>query len=164
MKKELTFDKSIKIFPFALFVVGALIAAAQLVTRQNFVAVLSVGYCCIMSAIIVLSVLIKKKVYMWEVLGTASAQLGTLLFHIFCGADAGFGAFISGKAGWSSAEHSLMAGEGNFLTRLAGNLLLILPSAAALWGLFFLSKKILQSGCRVSAQACFSRARPYFTC
>ncbi len=141
MKKELTFDKSIKIFPFALFVVGALLAAAQLITRQNFVAVLSVGYCCIMSAIIVLSVLIKKKVYMWEVLGTAAAQLGTLLFHIFCGADAGFGAFISGKAGWSSAEHSLMSGEGNFLTRLAGNLLLILPSAAALWGLFFLARK-----------------------
>lgn len=141
MKKELTFDKNIKIFPFALFVVGALLAAAQLVTRQNFVAVLSVGYCCIMSAIIVLSVLIKKKVYMCEVLGIASAQLGTLLFHIFCGADAGFGAFISGKAGWSSAEHSLMAGEGNFLTRLAGNLLLILPPAAALWGLFFLARK-----------------------
>ncbi len=154
MKKELIFDKSIKIFPFALFVVGALICAAQLVTRQNFVAVVSVGYCCIMSAIIVLSVLIKKKVYMWEVLGTASAQLGTLLFHIFCGADAGFGAFISGKAGWSSAEHPLMAGAGNFFTRLAGNLLLILPSAAALWGLFFLAKKTFKKDI-VKRLSCF---------
>ncbi len=141
MKKVFALDKSIKKFPFALFIAGVIIAAAQLITRQNFVAVLSVGYCCIMSAVIVLSVLIKKKVYIWEVLGTASAQLGTLLFHIFCGADAGFGAFISGKAGWSSAEHPLMAGSGSFFTRLAGNLLLILPSAAALWGLFFLSKK-----------------------
>ena len=141
MKKVFALDKSIKKFPFALFIAGVIIAAAQLITRQNFVAVLSVGYCCIMSAVIVLSALIKKKVYIWEVLGTASAQLGTLLFHIFCGADAGFGAFISGKAGWSSAEHPLMAGSGSFFTRLAGNLLLILPSAAALWGLFFLSKK-----------------------
>lgn len=141
MKKVFALDKSIKKFPFVLFIAGVIIAAAQLITRQNFVAVLSVGYCCIMSAVIVLSALIKKKVYIWEVLGTASAQLGTLLFHIFCGADAGFGAFISGKAGWSSAEHPLMAGSGSFFTRLAGNLLLILPSAAALWGLFFLSKK-----------------------
>ena len=141
MKKVFALDKSIKKFPFALFIAGVIIAAAQLITRQNFVAVLSVGYCCIMSAVIVLSALIKKKVYIWEVLGTASAQLGTLLFHIFCGADAGFGAFISGKAGWSSAEHPLMAGSGSFFTRLAGNLLLILPSAAALWGIFFLSKK-----------------------
>lgn len=140
MKKELSLDKSIKLFPFALFTVGAIIAAVQLITRQNFVAVLSVGYCCIMSAVILLSLFIKKKVYMWEILGTAAAQLGTLLFHIICGADAGFGAFISGKAGWSSAEHPLMSGTGNFFTRLAGNLLLILPSALALWGLFFLVK------------------------
>ena len=140
MKKEFSLDKSIKLFPFALFTVGVIIAAVQLITRQNFVAVLSVGYCCIMSAVILLSLFIKKKVYMWEILGTAAAQLGTLLFHIICGADAGFGAFISGKAGWSSAEHPLMSGAGNFFTRLAGNLLLILPSALALWGLFFLVK------------------------
>ena len=63
MKKVFALDKSIKKFPFALFIAGVIIAAAQLITRQNFVAVLSVGYCCIMSAVIVLSVLIKKKVY-----------------------------------------------------------------------------------------------------
>lgn len=139
MKKDISVDKKIKAMPFALFIIGALIGVIQLITRQNLIAVVSVAYCCILSAVILLTVLIKKKVYLWEVLGAASAQLGTLLFHIFCGADAGFGAFISGKAGWSSTEHPLMAGAGNFFTRLCGNLLLILPSAIALWGLFFIA-------------------------
>lgn len=141
MKKEIVIDRKIRVFPFALFVIGAVIGIVQLLTRQNLVAVVSVGYCCIMSAVILLSLFIKKKVYFWEILGTAASQLGTLLFHIFCGADAGFGAFISGKAGWSSVEHPLMAGDGSFFTRLAGNLLLILPSAVALWGLLFIAKK-----------------------
>lgn len=141
MKKEIVIDKKIKVFPFVLFVIGAVIGIVQLISRQNLVAVVSVGYCCVMSAVILLSLLVKKKVYLWEVFGTAASQLGTLLFHIICGADAGFGAFISGKVGWSSTEHPLMAGEGNFFTRLAGNLLLILPTAVALWGLFFIAKK-----------------------
>lgn len=141
MKKNVEIDKKIKVFPFALFIIGAVICAVQLITRQNIVAVVSVGYGCIMAAVMLLSVIIKKKIYFWEVIGTAAAQLGTVLFHVFCGADAGFGAFISGKAGWSSAEHPLMARAGNFFTRLAGNALLVLPSAAALWALFLIAKK-----------------------
>ena len=88
MKKNVEIDKKIKVFPFALFIIGAVICAVQLITRQNIVAVVSVGYGCIMAAVMLLSVVIKKKIYFWEVIGTAAAQLGTFLFHVFCGADA----------------------------------------------------------------------------
>ena len=56
-------------------------------------------------------------------------------------ADAGFGAFSSGLAGYSSAENSLFTGEGNFGTRLLGNILLALPCSLCLWGLFFVARK-----------------------
>ncbi len=138
MKKTIEFDKSKKVFPIILAVVGAGLMLAQLITRLNLVAVLSIGYCCILSAIILVSLLFKKKVYLPMLLGYAFSFGGLTLFHIIFGADAGFGAFSSGLAGWSSAQHPLSAGEGNFFLRLAGNLLLSLPvilSLALLWGL-----------------------------
>lgn len=146
MKKEITLDKSKKVFPIIMLVIGAGLGIAQLITRQNFVAVLCVGYCCIMSAVILISLIAKKKVYLHMILGYAAASLGTVLFHVIWGADAGFGAITSGKAGWSSAEHPLIAGEGNLFTRLLGNLLLVLPTALALWGLFFIARKAFKSG------------------
>lgn len=146
MKKEITLDKSKKVFPIIMLIIGAGLGIAQLITRQNFVAVLCVGYCCIMSAVILVSLIAKNKVYLHMILGYAAASLGTVLFHVIWGADAGFGAIISGKTGWSSAEHPLIAGEGNLFTRLLGNLLLVLPTALALWGLFFIARKAFKSG------------------
>ena len=127
MKKTVEFDKSKKAFPLILMIIGAGLMAAQLITRLNFVAVLSVGYCCILSAVILLSLIAKKKVYLPMLIGYAFSFGGLTLFHIIFGADAGFGAFSNGLAGWSSAEHTLSAGEGNFFLRLAGNILLSLP-------------------------------------
>lgn len=146
MKKEIELDRGKKVLPIITLVLGVGLFAAQLITRQNFVAVLCVGYCCIMSAVILIGIIAKKKVYFPMILGYAAASLATVIFHIIWGADAGFGAFISGKAGWSSADHPLLAGSGNFFTRLCGNLLLVLPTALALWGLFFAAKKTFRSG------------------
>ena len=149
MKKTIEFDKSKKVFPIILAVVGAGLMLAQLITRLNFVAVLNIGYCCILSAIILVSLLFKKKVYLPMLLGYAFSFGGLTLFHIIFGADAGFGAFSSGLAGWSSAQHSLSAGEGNFFLRLAGNLLLSLPvtlSLALLWG--FAKKSFKKEGAK----------------
>ncbi|MDD6021367.1 MAG: sulfatase-like hydrolase/transferase [Oscillospiraceae bacterium] len=146
MKSEFRLDKGKKIFPIITLIIGVGLFAAQLITRQNFVAVLCAGYCCVMSAIILLSLIIKKKVYPAMLLGYATASLATLIFHTVWGADAGFGAFTSGKAGWSSAEHPLLSGSGNFFTRLAGNLLLVLPVAVALVGLLLAVKKAFRSG------------------
>ena len=95
-------------------------------------AVVAVGYMCIISALILLGLIIKKKLYLWNLIGYGSAGAGIILYYIIFGADAGFGAFTSGLAGWKSAEHPLLAHSGNILTRLGGNLLLALPWILAL--------------------------------
>lgn len=145
MKKEIEFDKNKKVFPIILFALGVALGIAQLITRQNLVAVICAGYCCIVSAIIIVGLLAKKKVYLHMLLGYASAALGSFIFHVIWGADAGFGALTSGKTGWSSAEHTLFSGEGNFFTRLLGNLLIGLPTLVALLCLYFAAKRAFSS-------------------
>lgn len=146
MKKNIELDKSKKVFPIITLVIGIAIMLVQLITRQNLIAIVSAGYCIVMSAVIVLSLIIKKKIYLPMVLGYAAAGFGTFLFHVIWGADAGFGAFTSGKAGWSSAEHTLLSGEGSIFTRLLGNFILVLPAALALLGITLAAKKAFKSG------------------
>lgn len=141
MESKFSLDKSKKVFPVILMVIGLGIMVAQLATRQNIVGLVSLVYCCIMSAVIFLSLIIKKKVYLPMILGYAFSFIGLYLFHVIWGADAGFGAFCSGLAGWSSVDNPLFTGEGSILTRLAGNFLLGLPAIASLLALFFVSKK-----------------------
>ena len=151
MENKFSLDKSKKVFPIILMVIGLGIMVAQLVTRQNLVGLVSLLYCCIMSAVIFLSLIIKKKVYLPMVLGYAFSFIGLYLFHVIWGADAGFGAFCSGLAGWSSVENPLFAGEGSILTRLAGNFLLGLPAIASLLGLTFVAKKNGMKACAKGA-------------
>ncbi|MBE6746720.1 MAG: hypothetical protein E7558_04650 [Ruminococcaceae bacterium] len=146
MKKEISLDTSKKVFPIILMVIGIVIMALQLITRLNLFTIISAGYCCIVSAAVALSLIIKKKVYAPMIFAYAFSSLGMVIFHIIWGADAGFGAFSTGKAGWSSAANPLFSGEGNFLTRLGGNILLVIPTALALWGLFFVARKTFNKG------------------
>ncbi|MDO4154405.1 MAG: sulfatase-like hydrolase/transferase [Clostridia bacterium] len=140
MKKKITLDTGKKVFPILLMIVGIGIMLAEWIFRLNFVSVVAVAYCCIMSAVILLSLIIKKKVYAPMVFGYAAAVLGVVVYYIIWGADGGFGAFSSGLAGYASADHPWLQGEGNFGTRLLGNFLLALPAAICLWGLFFTAK------------------------
>ncbi len=140
MKKRITLDTGKKVFPIILMVIGIGIMLAEWIVRLNIVSVVAVAYCCIMSAIIILSLMIKKKVYAPMVYGYAAAAIGVIVYYIIWGADAGFGAFTSGLAGFNSAEHPWLQGEGNFGTRLLGNILLALPSAICLWALYFTAK------------------------
>ncbi len=146
MKKEIEFDKSKKVFPLVFMIIGIGLMLAQLITRLNFVAVLSVGYCCIVSAFVLLSLIIKKKVYLFMLLGYAFSFGGLTLFHIIFGADAGFGAFSSGLAGWSTENNPLFAGEGSFILRLCGNLLLSLPVIISFVLLLAFAKKNFKKG------------------
>ena len=141
MKKNITLDTEKKVFPIIFMVIGLGLMLSLWILRLNIVAVVCVAFNCIMSALITLSLAIKKKVYAPMVFGYAAASIGVVVYYIIFGADAGFGAFTSGLAGFASAEHPLLTGEGNFFTRLLGNLLLVLPSALSLWGLFFVAKK-----------------------
>ena len=132
MKKGIEFDKSKKVFPIIIEVIGLAMMLAMWITRLNMTAVVSVAYCCIVSALILLSLLFKKRLYLWMVVGYAASLFGIVTYFIIFGADAGFGAFTSGLAGFSTTDHPWLTGEGNFFTRLLGNLLLALPSVAAL--------------------------------
>ena len=141
MKKNITLDTSKKVLPLIFMVIGLGLMLSLWILRLNIVAVVCVAFNCIMSAVIALSLIIKKKVYAPMIFGYAAASIGIVVYYIIWGADAGFGAFTTGLAGFASADHPLLTGEGNFFTRLLGNLLLVLPTALALWGLFFVAKK-----------------------
>lgn len=146
MKKQISLDTGKKVFPIILMVLGIGIAIATLIVRLNIMALVSVLYCCIMSAVIVLSLIIKKKVYAPMIYGYAASCIGMVAYYVIWGADAGFGAFTSGLAGFSSADHPWLTGTGNIGTRLLGNLLLILPCTICLWGLFFVARRTFKKG------------------
>ncbi|HPZ00430.1 MAG TPA: sulfatase-like hydrolase/transferase, partial [Clostridiales bacterium] len=131
-ENKLLFDREKKVFPLLIFTVGIGLMLAVWITRLNFTAVLAVAYCCVVSLLLCIGLLFRKKLYLWMVLGYGAALFGILSYYIICGADAGFGAFTSGLAGFSSAAHPWLTGPGNFFTRLLGNLLLALPSILVL--------------------------------
>ena len=141
MKKEIQLDFGKKIFPLIIMGLGVALAIAMLVTRLNFTAVVCVAFNCILSAIIALSLIIKKKVYAPMVFSYAAVSVGIVIYYVIWGADAGFGAFITGMNGFASYDYELFTGEGNFLTRLLGNLIIVAPNAISLWALFFVTKK-----------------------
>ncbi len=132
MKKSIEFDKSKKIFSLIIAVIGIVLMLAMWITRLNITAIVCVAYCCVVSALIFIGLIFKKKLYLGFVLGYIAPLFGIVTYFIIFGADAGFGAFSSGLAGFSTVEHPLLTGVGNFFTRLLGNILLALPSVAAL--------------------------------
>lgn len=125
-------DYTLKVFPIILFAVGIIMMLAQWITGVNFTMVVGLVYCCLMSLAIAIGVIFMKKLYVWIVGGYAAAFFGIITYLIFRGADAGFGAFSTGLAGFSTADHPLFTGEGNFFTRLLGNFLIALPVITAI--------------------------------
>ena len=141
MKKGITFEKGKKVLPLITAIIGLGLAIALLVLRLNIIAVVNVAFMCIMSALIFIGIIVKKKVYLFNVAGYSASAIGIFLYFVIFGADAGFGAFSSGKTGWSSADNPLFSGEGSFLTRLGGNIILLLPCALAVVALVLVAKK-----------------------
>lgn len=143
MKKGIIFDKSNKVFPIIVMSIGIILAITLFALRLNIVAVVNVAYMCIVSAITIIGVLFCKKLYKWNFIGYGISALSVALYYAVWGADAGFGAFSSGKAGWSSTANALFSGESNFnfFVRLGGNLLLILPCVITLLALFLIGRK-----------------------
>lgn len=140
MKKKIIFDSGKEVFPLLLMGLGLAIAIVLWIVRRNIVSLVAVLYCCIVSVLILFCLVIKKKVYGPMIYGYAAACIGLVVYYVIWGADAGFGAFTSGLAGFRSADHPWLTGSGNLGTRLLGNLLLILPCTLCLWGLFFTAK------------------------
>ncbi|MBQ4571799.1 MAG: sulfatase-like hydrolase/transferase [Clostridia bacterium] len=143
MKKGIVYDKSKKVFPIIIMAIGIVLALALQIMQLNILAVINVAYMCIVVALTILGVLFFKKLYVWNFIGYAVSGLSIVLYYAIWGADAGFGAFSSGKAGWSSVENALFSGADNynFFIRLGGNILIILPCIIALVALFLVGKK-----------------------
>lgn len=143
MKKGIVFDKSKKFFPMIVMAIGIVLALALLIMRLNIVAVVNVAFMCIVVALMMLGIFIFKKLYIWNFITYAINGLAIVLYFSIWGADAGFGAFMSGKTGWSTLENTLTAGNDNFnfFVRLGGNILIILPCILALLALYFVGKK-----------------------
>lgn len=159
MKNGITFDSSKKAFPLIVMSVGIITAIAMFMFRLNIVAVVNVAYMCIVSSITIIGVIFFKKLYKWNFIGYGISALSIVLYYSVFGADAGFGAFSSGKTGWKSAEHTLLSGADslNFFVRLGGNLLLILPCVIALLILFSLGKKkFVKKGVQFTLTSLFS--------
>lgn len=135
-------DYTLKVFPIILFAVGIIMMLAQWITGVNLTMVVGLVYCCLMSLAIAIGVIFMKKLYVWIVGGYAAAFFGIITYLIFRGADAGFGAFSTGLAGFSTADHPLFTGEGNFFTRLLGNFLIALPVITAIVLLVVFAAKI----------------------
>lgn len=142
MKNKTLFEKAFKPFPIIIAVLGVILALALNILRLNLLAVVNVAFMCIVSACIFIGVIFCKKLYKWFLVGYGASALGIFLYFLIWGADAGFGAFSSGKAGWTSANNPLFAGEGNFLTRLGGGILLLLPCIIAVVILVLSVKKL----------------------
>ncbi|MCQ2474378.1 MAG: sulfatase-like hydrolase/transferase [Clostridia bacterium] len=145
------FDKSRKVFPMITAVIGVVVFAAIFILRLNLAAVAGAAYMCIMSALIILALIIKKKIYLGNVIGYGAPGLGIILYYTIFGADSGFGAFTSGLAGFKSAEHTLFTHWSALPVRAAGNILIAAPWIIVL-SLFIFSalkkngtKKILPS-------------------
>ncbi len=141
MKNSVTFENKLKPFPVIIGAIGIILALVLNIVRLNIIAVINVAFMCIVSAIIFIGIVFCKKLYKWFLVGYCASGIGIFIYYLIWGADAGFGAFISGKAGWSSADNPLFAGEGNFLTRLGGGILLLLPCIVAVILLVLVVKK-----------------------
>ncbi len=143
MKKEIIFDKSKKVFPMIVMAISIVLALALFIMRLNMVAVVNVAYMCIVCAIMMLGLFIFKKLYVWLFAAYGISGLAGVLYFAIWGADAGFGAFTSGKAGWSSVDNPLFSGADNynFFVRLGGNLLIYLPCIIFFVALLLVGKK-----------------------
>lgn len=149
MKNKTLFEKTKKPFPLITAILGIILALALNILRLNLLAVVNVAFMCIVSACIFIGVIFCKKLYKWFLVGYGASASGIFIYFLIWGADAGFGAFSSGKAGWTSVDNPLFAGEGNFLTRLGGGILLLLPCITAVAILILCVKKL---NCKVVIQ------------
>ncbi|MBO5064742.1 MAG: sulfatase-like hydrolase/transferase [Clostridia bacterium] len=141
MKKPVILEKAPKPFTLIIAVIGVALGLTLNIMRLNLLAVVNVAFMCIVSALIFIGVIFLKKLYSWFLIGYSASAIGIFVYYLLWGADAGFGAFSSGKAGWTSADHLLFTGGGNFFTRLAGGILLLLPIIIVLTLLIIFVKK-----------------------
>ncbi|MDE5756193.1 MAG: sulfatase-like hydrolase/transferase [Clostridia bacterium] len=134
--KGIIIDRSRKVAPMIFAIVGLLIMLCQWIVSLNLITLIGAVYMCLTALIITIALIAKKRLYIWYLIGYVCVSFGIFAYYVINGADAGWGAFVTGKSGFASANNYLWQGEGNFGTRLAGNLLLCSPAFILLVGLY----------------------------
>ncbi len=140
-KKSLSIDKSLKIFPIIWGAIGAIIMLTQWIAGLNLIAIIGALYMCFTSAIVLIGLLKNKKLYLWIFAGYIAVSFGIATYYIFNGADAGWGAISSGHTGFETIKNHLWQGEGNFGTRLLGNIIICSPSFVLIVGMLLMVDK-----------------------
>lgn len=122
---EVTKEKSG--FTSVLNVIAVLLMLTQWIAGLNIITLVNLVYLCAVSLFIFIGIVFKKRFNLRMLFAYALPVFAIASFYIVAGADAGWGALSSGKEGFVNTAHALWQGEGNFFTRLVGNVLIILP-------------------------------------
>jgi arylsulfatase A-like enzyme len=133
---NLSLDTDKKVLPLIVLFIAVGLSISLFIARLNIISFINAVVCSFIAAYIFLELIIKKRISVYSILAYFILSSSIVIVSTIWGADAGFGAFISGRIGFMSSEHPLTQGDGNFGTRMAGNFLIWLPSIAFLIGTF----------------------------
>lgn len=134
---DVRMDREKKVFPLVIGGLGIVLMLAQWIGGLNLIALIGVVYLIATAVMLSVGLFAKKRIYVWMLVGYLAVSFGICTFYIFNGADAGWGAIHSGSEGFQSSDNLLWTGEGNFGTRLLGNVLIFAPSFLAILGVCF---------------------------
>lgn len=133
-------------FTAVLNILAVLLMLTQWIAGLNIITLVNLVFLCVVSLFVFIGVVFCKKLNLRILIAYFIPIFAIASFYIVAGADAGWGALSSGKEGFVNTDNPLWQGEGNFLTRLIGNILIIAPcvTLAVLLGVLaykFASKK-----------------------
>ena len=140
--KEFKFFRANDKFPLALVIIGVALMMAQWIVGLNLITLINLVFLCFVSAVIFVSVVFKAKLNKVLLIAYFLPIFAIASFYIVAGADSGWGALTSGKDGFVNTDNLLWQGEGNFFTRLVGNILIVAPCVALAVVLFVICKKL----------------------
>ena len=133
MEKGMSVNFKIRVFPVIIGAFGVLLTLALWIVRLNLIAVISALYCCIVSALLFLGTVTRKRINIWYFYGYVAASFGITMYYIVWGADASFG------------------------MRLLSNIGLALPSFIVILFLYYVSLYVKKHR-QVAAAVCLSVA------
>lgn len=136
-KKSWSFeiDAQKKLLPAVIFLFSIVLFIVQFALRLNVVSIVNMLFAISCATLILLGLILKKRFYVFFMIAYLISIFALFAYYTVFGADAGFGAFVRPVKGFSSADHRLWQGSGNFGTRMVGNFLILSPGFALAIGL-----------------------------
>ncbi len=145
--RKFEFQSSKNKFSIALVIIAVALMLTQWIVGLNLITLINLIFLFIVSVTICINVVFKARLNKWLLLAYALPIFAIATFYIVAGADSGWGALSSGKDGFVNTDHYLWQGEGNFFTRLVGNILIVSPCVALASVLFLICKKLHDKKC-----------------